>query len=95
MTIGYITRHWLLIDILCHQVFAMLPDQGAIRKLSTSYYEPLGPGQVLVANARSVTQGSLRWCEATITKGNMLVAIVTALHDGPPMDVVKPSSRIG
>ncbi|KAH1273795.1 hypothetical protein KXX33_005134 [Aspergillus fumigatus] len=78
-----------------HRVFAMLPDQGAIRKLSTSYYEPLGPGQVLVANARSVTQGSLRWCEATITKGNMLVAIVTALHDGPPMDVVKPSSRIG
>ncbi|KAH1308876.1 hypothetical protein KXW65_004190 [Aspergillus fumigatus] len=90
-----VTRHWLLIDILCHRVFAMLPDQGAIRKLSTSYYEPVGPGQVLVVNAHPVTQGSLRWCEATITKGNMLVAIVTALHDGPPMDVVTESRLQG
>jgi hypothetical protein len=21
-----VTRHWLLIDILCHRIFAMLPD---------------------------------------------------------------------
>ncbi|GFF60703.1 hypothetical protein IFM51744_10459 [Aspergillus udagawae] len=81
-----VARHWLLIDMLCHRVFATFPDQGAIRKLSTSYYEPAGPGDVLVITAHPVTQGSLRWCEATITKGNMLVAIVTALYDQPPMD---------
>ncbi|KAF4228973.1 hypothetical protein CNMCM8980_006461 [Aspergillus fumigatiaffinis] len=83
-----VTRHWLLIELLCHRIFATFPDQGAIRKLSTSYYEPVGPGNVLVITARPVTEKSLRWCEATITKGNVLVAIVTALYDGPPMGTV-------
>ncbi|KAH1971166.1 hypothetical protein KXV92_006726 [Aspergillus fumigatus] len=83
-----VTRHWLLIELLCHRIFATFPDQGAIRKLSTSYYAPVGPGNVLVITARPVTEKSLRWCEATITKGNVLVAIVTALYDGSPMGTV-------
>jgi hypothetical protein len=83
-----VTRHWLLIELLCHRIFSTFPDQGAIRKLSTSYYGPVGPGDVLVITARPVTEKSLRWCEATITRENMLVAIVTALYDGPPMGTV-------
>jgi hypothetical protein len=63
----------------------MFPDQGAIRKLSTSYYESMGLSDVLVITARPVTEKLLRWCEATITRENVLVAIVTALYDGPPM----------
>ncbi|GIJ92751.1 hypothetical protein Asppvi_002029 [Aspergillus pseudoviridinutans] len=80
-----VTRHWLLIELLSHRIFSTFPEQGAIRKLSTSYYEPVGPGDVLFISARPVTEKSLRWCEATITRENMLVAIVTALYDGPPV----------
>jgi hypothetical protein len=79
-----VTEDWLLIDLLCHRIFSIFSDQGAIRKLSTSYYESVGPGDVLVITARPVTQKSLRWCEATITRENVLVAIVTTLYDGPP-----------
>ncbi|PKX93474.1 uncharacterized protein P174DRAFT_452660 [Aspergillus novofumigatus IBT 16806] len=66
----------------------MFLDQGAIRKLSMFYYEPIGLGDVLVITARPVTEKSLRWCEATMTREDMLVAIVTALYDGPPMGTV-------
>jgi hypothetical protein len=80
-----VTQDWLLINLLCHRIFSTFPDQGPIRKLSTSYYESVGPGDVLVITARPVTEKSLRWCEATITRENVLVAIVTALYDGQPM----------
>ncbi|GIJ92735.1 hypothetical protein Asppvi_002013 [Aspergillus pseudoviridinutans] len=80
-----VTRQWLLIELLSHRIFSTFPEQGAIRKLSTSYYEPVGPGDILVISARPVTKKSLRWCEAIITRESMLVAIVTALYDGPPV----------
>jgi hypothetical protein len=48
----------------------------------------VGLGDVLVITTRPVTEKLLRWCEATITRENMLVAIVTALYDGPAMGTV-------
>ena len=78
-----VTKNWLLIELLCHRVFAALPDQGTIRRVSSSYHARASPGDVLLITAYPVTQTSFRWLEATITKGNELMAIVTALYDGP------------
>ncbi|BCR99740.1 uncharacterized protein AKAW2_50397S [Aspergillus luchuensis] len=78
-----VTKNWLLIELLCHRVFAALPDQGTIRQVSSSYHARASPGDVLLITAYPVTQSSFRWLEATITKGNELMATVTALYDGP------------
>ncbi|OJZ79670.1 hypothetical protein ASPFODRAFT_54836 [Aspergillus luchuensis CBS 106.47] len=63
-----VTKNWLLIELLCHRVFAALPDQGTIRRVSSSYHARASPGDVLLITAYP---------------GNELMAIVTALYDGP------------
>lgn len=75
--------NWLLIELLCHRAFATFPNQGTVRRVSSSSHAPAGPGDVLVITAYPATHGSLRWLEATVARGDDLIAIVSALHDGP------------
>ncbi|GLA79075.1 hypothetical protein AtubIFM55763_001742 [Aspergillus tubingensis] len=88
-----VTKNWLLIELLCHRVFAALPDQGTIRRVSSSYHARASPGDVLLITAYPVTQASFRWLEATITKDNELMATVTALYDGPVLGGTADTSR--
>ncbi|BCR99783.1 uncharacterized protein AKAW2_50125A [Aspergillus luchuensis] len=88
-----VTKNWLLIELLYHRVFAALPDQGTIRRVSSSYHARASPGDVLLITAYPVTQTSFRWLEATITKGNELMATVTALYDGPVLGGTADMSR--
>ncbi|GCB18980.1 hypothetical protein AAWM_01865 [Aspergillus awamori] len=81
-----VTKNWLLIELLCYRVFAALPDQGTIRRVSSSYHARASPGDVLFITASPVTQASFRWLEATIIKGNELMATVTALYDEPVLE---------
>ncbi|BCS00166.1 uncharacterized protein AKAW2_50507S [Aspergillus luchuensis] len=88
-----VTKNWLLIELLCHRVFAALPDQGTIRRVSSSYHARASPGDVLLTTAYPATQASFRWLEATVTKGNELMATVTALYDGPVLGGTADMSR--
>ncbi|KAF9890679.1 hypothetical protein FE257_005545 [Aspergillus nanangensis] len=53
------------------------------RKFSTLHYQRFGPGDTLTITVRRVAQGWLTWLEATITRGDMLIATGTGLYNGP------------
>jgi hypothetical protein len=90
-----VTGHWPLIELLCHRVFAVFPNQGRIRKTSTSYHEPIRPGDVLVVTATPLAQRSLQWLEATIARNDVVIATVTALCDGSPFGLFGHSGTLG
>ena len=89
-----VTDQWVLINLLCHRIFATFEDQGCIRNLNTYFYQHLGPGQDLVITARRVAQSGLAWLEATIKTHDFLVAIGTALYDEPRPRYSREMSRL-
>lgn len=89
-----VTDQWVLINLLCHRIFATFGDQGCIRNLNTYFYQHLVPGQDLVITARRVSQSGLAWLEATIKTHDLLVANGTALYDEPRPRNPREMSRL-
>ncbi|PYH67078.1 uncharacterized protein BO88DRAFT_427260 [Aspergillus vadensis CBS 113365] len=63
-----VTKNWLLIKLLCHHVFTVLPNQGIIRRVSLLYHARANPGDVLLITAYP---------------DNKLMAIITVLYNRP------------
>ncbi|PLB48224.1 hypothetical protein P170DRAFT_476858 [Aspergillus steynii IBT 23096] len=78
---GSANGHWLLVNLLCHQVFDKCGDRSRIRNFSMCYYGKFGPGDLLIAVSRKITWDRLIWLEATVTRGGIPVATATALYN--------------